>query len=100
MHSTQTDVVVPVNLPEENELRISAVDRCNQTGSYDFAQISQSEFPHVTDGQLSTMASPSESISVVLYTVLAVTGAILLMTFVICILILATFTLSVKRVSS
>ena len=35
-----------------------------------------------------------------LYTVLAITGAILLMTFVICILILAGFTFSAKRVSS
>ena len=86
-----------VNLPEENNLSIFAVDRCNQTGSYDYYHINPSEFPRVTDGQLSTMASSSESTNIVLFTVLAVTGMILLMTLVICILVIAGFMSLVKK---
>ena len=39
----QTDIVVYVNLPEENKLRIFAVDRCNQIRPDGFTWINQSE---------------------------------------------------------
>ena len=99
VHSTQTDNIVAVNLTKESRLRVFAVDRCNQTGSYDYIQVNQSGLPRVTDCPLSTMAS-SESTSIVLYTILALTGATLFMNFSTCISVILCFTVSAKRVSS
>ena len=79
VHSTQTDAVVAINANNaERELRVYAVDRCNQTGSFDQYILSGSK-----SGGLSSRTI-SESTSAVIYTNLAATFVVLLISLVTC----------------
>ena len=77
VHSTQTDAVVAINTNNaERELRVYAVDRCNQIGSFDQYILSGSN-----SGALSSRTI-LESTSAVIYTNLAATSVVLLISIV------------------
>ena len=78
VHNTQTDAVVAINRGEERELKVYGVDRCNQTGSYDYIEIIQPGSLRVSDCPLSTRTS-TESPAIVIYIILVIVSVIVLL---------------------